>query len=526
MFRGGNLGAGARIVRDPAKARVLASPLVVTSIRAHGRAEREPLFARYRPLDGVFDEIFTPSGKARRGLADVVRRLDALGERELKLRQRLADGAFLRAGITFRVYGDTRGVDKIFPFDLIPRAVSAQRWEALERGLEQRVYALNRFLEDIYGPQRILADGVVPREIVLGSKGYLPALRGVRPPGGVYVHVAGIDLVRAPNGELLVLEDNVRTPSGVSYVLENRLVMKRVFPQLFAQARVRPVDNYPVRLRESLRSLSRPDARLVVLTPGQYNSAYFEHSFLARRMGTDLVQGSDLFVHDDRVYVKTTRGPERVDVIYRRIDDEYVDPTVFRPESLLGVPGLVGAYAKGNVVLANALGNGCADDKAVYPFVPAIVRYYTGEDAILGQVPTFVCADPTSREHVLAHLGSMVVKAVDASGGYGMLFGPSASKKQCREFAARLRANGRGYVAQPVVELSTCPTWTPRGPAPRRVDLRPYVVTGSSTWVLPGGLTRVALEEGSYVVNSSQGGGSKDTWVMAEDGAEDPEAAE
>lgn len=506
---------------------MLASGSVATPGRTREREPKvEPLFARYRPLEGVFDEIFTPNGKARRGLADVVRRLDALGEKELKLRQRLADGAFLRAGITFRVYSDSRGIDKIFPFDLIPRAVSAKRWEALERGLEQRVRALNLFLADVYGPQKIFADRVIPKEIVLGSKGYLPQLMGVRPPGGVYVHVAGIDLVRAPNGEFLVLEDNVRVPSGVSYVLENRLVMKRVFPQLFAKARVRPVDGYPIRLREGLRSLSRSDARLVVLTPGQYNSAYFEHSFLARRMGCDLVRGGDLFVHDDRVYVKTTRGPERVDVIYRRIDGEFLDPTVFRADSLLGVPGIVRAYAKGNVVLANALGNGCADDKAVYPFVPQIVRYYTGEEPILGQVPTFQCAEPASLDHVLGHLGSMVVKAVDASGGYGMLFGPTSTKKQQREFAARLRANGRDYVAQPVVELSTCPTMTPHGPQPRRVDLRPYVVTGTSTWVLPGGLTRVALKEGSYVVNSSQGGGSKDTWVMAEDGAEDPEAAE
>jgi uncharacterized circularly permuted ATP-grasp superfamily protein len=484
-----------------------------------------PLFDGYRPLDGAFDEIFTPSGTARRGVADVVRRLDAFGPRELKLRQRLANGAFLRAGITFRVYSDARGVDKIFPFDLIPRAVSAKRWARLERGLRQRVKALDLFLADVYGEQKILADGVVPKEIVLGSKGYLPQLRGIRPPGGVYAHVAGIDLVRDPDGDFLVLEDNLRTPSGVSYVLENRLVMKRVFPQLFEQVRVRSVDAYPLRLRSGLRSLAASDARLVVLTPGQYNSAYFEHSFLARRMGCELVQGSDLFVHDDRVYVKTTRGPERVDVIYRRIDDDFLDPTVFRPDSLLGIPGIVRAYAKGHVVLANALGNGCADDKAVYPFVPKIVRYYLDEDPILGQVPTHVCADAKERAHVIDRLEHMVVKAVDASGGYGMLFGPTSTKKQRQEFASRLAENGRGYIAQPVVELSTCPTWTGKGPRPRRVDLRPYIVTGTSSWVLPGGLTRVALKEGSYVVNSSQGGGSKDTWVLAEDGHEDPEEA-
>jgi len=502
---------------------VLASGSVATS-QKRKRAKKTPLFDGYRPLEGAFDEIFTPSGKSRRGIADVVRSLDAFGGKEVKLRQRLADGAFLRAGITFRVYSDSRGVDKIFPFDLIPRAVSAKRWEKLERGLEQRVKALDLFLGDIYGEQRILNEGVIPKEIVLGSKGYRPELEGVKPPGGVYVHVAGIDLVRAPNGEFLVLEDNVRTPSGVSYVLENRLVMKRVFPQLFTKVRVRSVDAYPMRLRAGLRSLAREDARLVVLTPGHYNSAYFEHSFLARRMGTELVQGSDLFVHDDRVYVKTTRGPERVDVVYRRIDDDFLDPTVFRTDSLLGVPGIVRAYAKGNVVLANALGNGCADDKAVYPFIPDAIRYYLGEEPILKQVPTHLCNEPKSLRHVIDHLDSMVVKAVDASGGYGMLFGPTSTKKQRKEFAARLKDNPRGYIAQPVIELSTCPTWTSRGPQPRRVDLRPYIVNGKSTWVLPGGLTRVALKEGSYVVNSSQGGGSKDTWVMAEDGADDPEA--
>jgi len=483
------------------------------------------LFDGYAPLESAFDECFTPKGKARAGIADAVRRLDALGPAELKLRQRLADGAFLRSGITFRVYSDSRGVEKIFPFDLIPRAVSARRWEKLDRGLKQRVAALNFFLADIYGEQRILKEKIVPEDIVLGSSGYLPQMKGVRPPGDVYVHVAGIDLIRAPSGDFLVLEDNLRTPSGVSYVLENRAVMKRVFPQLFAKVRVRSVDEYPQRLREGLRSLGATDARLVVLTPGQYNSAYFEHSFLARRMGCELVQGSDLFVHDERVYVKTTRGPERVDVIYRRIDDEFLDPEVFREDSLLGVPGIARAYAAGNVVLANALGNGCADDKAVYPFVPAMIRFYLSEEPILGQIETYLCSEKRALDHALGDLERMVVKAVDASGGYGMLFGPRSTKKERKAFAAQMKANPRGYIAQPVVELSTCPTWTKKGPAPRRVDLRPYVVTGTSSWVLPGGLTRVALREGSYVVNSSQGGGSKDTWVMASDEG-DAEAAE
>ncbi len=487
-----------------------------------------PLFEGYTPLEGAYDELFTGGGKARRGRGPVVRRLDAVGVRDFRLRQRLADNSFLRSGITFRVYSDQRGVEKIFPFDLIPRIVAEPRWGRLERGLVQRVAALNALLADLYGDQKILKDGVVPKEIVLGSKGYLSQLHGVRPPGGVYVHVAGIDLIRGPTGDFLVLEDNARTPSGVSYVLENRLVMKRVFPGLFQRLAVRGVGEYPQRLRAALDGLAQKHVRepghSVVLTPGQYNSAYFEHSFLARRMGVPLAQGSDLFVHDDRVFVKTTKGPERVNAIYRRIDDEFLDPEAFREDSLLGVPGLVRAYAQGNVVLANALGNGCVDDKAVYPFIPKAVRYYLGEDPILDQVETFLCSEDAARQHVLENLGSMVVKAVDASGGYGMLFGPTSTKKLQKEFARRIQHNPRGYIAQPVVELSTCPTWTKGGVAPRRVDFRPYIVTGRESWVLPGGLTRVALREGSYVVNSSQGGGSKDTWVMGSD--DDAEEAE
>ncbi len=475
------------------------------------------MFGSYRPLEGVFDEIFSPRGVARSGLAEVVRELNSLGTTEIKTRQRLANNAFLRAGITFRVYSDQRGVEKIFPFDLVPRAVSAKRWERLERGLLQRVEALDLFLADLYGDQRILKDGVLPRELVEGSQGFLPELRGIRPPGGVYVHVAGIDLVRDPSGEFLVLEDNLRTPSGVSYVLANRQVMKRVFPQLFGRVRVRAVDDYPSELREGLRSLS-DGQRLVVLTPGQYNSAYYEHSFLARRMGCELVQGSDLFVEDDRVFVHTTRGPEPVDVVYRRVDDDFLDPEVFRPDSLLGVPGIVRAYAKGNVVLANALGNGVADDKAIYPLVPAIVKYYLGADPLLGQVETYQCSNPSELSHVLANLERMVVKSVNESGGYGMLFGPRATRQERSDFARKLNHDPRNYIAQPVVELSTCPTWSRNGPAPRRVDLRPYIVSGKKRWVLPGGLTRVALVEGSYVVNSSQGGGSKDTWVLADGG--------
>jgi uncharacterized circularly permuted ATP-grasp superfamily protein len=347
-------------------------------------------------------------------------------------------------------------------------------------------------------------------------------MRGVVPPGGVHVHIAGIDLIRYPDGEFRVLEDNARTPSGVSYVLENRQVMKRVFPRVFAQARVRGVEEYPIRLRNALTSIGpAPDDEdgTVVLTPGPFNSAYFEHSFLARRMGVPLVEGRDLFVEDDKVFAKTTLGPRRVDVIYRRIDDDFLDPEAFNPKSLLGVPGLVRAYAKGNVALANAIGNGVADDKAVYAFVPDMIRFYLSEEPLIGQVPTYVCAREDDLGYVLDHVGELVIKAVNEAGGYGMLIGPQSTLREQRDFRERIRNDPRNYIAQPRIELSTCPTWTSKGPAPRRVDLRPYIVTGRSTWCLPGGLTRVALVEGSYVVNSSQGGGSKDTWVLEEGGA-------
>jgi uncharacterized circularly permuted ATP-grasp superfamily protein len=477
----------------------------------------EPLFREYRPLEGVFDEVFRPDGVPRPGFTGVIRLLDQLGTREFQARQRLADNAFVRGGITFSVYSDRKGVEKIFPFDLIPRVVSAADWERIERGLIQRVTALNAFLSDVYGAGRILAGGTIPPELVLGSKCYVPQVKGLRPRNGVYVHVAGIDLVRGSDGRFVVLEDNLRTPSGVSYVLENRQVMKRVFPRIFARSQVRSVRFYPTMLRQALSAFgpaSAADPHIVVLTPGPHNAAYFEHSFLARGMGCELVQGSDLFVHDDRVYVKTTSGPSVVDVIYRRIDDDFLDPTAFRADSLLGVPGIVRAYAAGNVVLANAIGNGVADDKAIYPFVPDMIRFYLAEEPILGQVETLVCAREADLARVLAELPRLVVKAVNESGGYGMLMGPKASKAERADFAERIKAHPRNYIAQPLIELSTCPTWTRRGVQPRRVDLRPYVVTGSSTWVLPGGLTRVALVPGSYVVNSSQGGGSKDTWVL------------
>jgi uncharacterized circularly permuted ATP-grasp superfamily protein len=478
-----------------------------------------PLFRKYRPLPGTYDEFFTASGEARAEVANVMGLLDDLGRSEFRARQKLADSTFLKSGVTFSVYADDRGAERIFPFDLIPRVITAAEWHQIELGLVQRVRALNEFLEDVYGDQRILDEGVVPREMVEGSESFIPTLRGLRPPRGVHVHIAGIDLIQGAEGEFRVLEDNARTPSGVSYVLENRMVMKKVFPRVFERARVVPIEIYPTKLREALQTVSPEqagDPATVILTPGPHNSAYFEHSFLARRMGCELVEGRDLFVDGDRVFTKTTRGPSRVSVIYRRVDDAFLDPEVFRADSLLGVPGLLRAYAKGQVTLANAPGSGVADDKAIYPFVPDMIRFYLTEEPILGQVETYVCARQADRTYVLEHLDELVVKAVNESGGYGMLMGPQASRKELADFRERIRSDPRNYIAQPRIELSTCPTWTPKGVAPRRVDLRPFVVTGSRSWVLPGGLTRVALVKDSYVVNSSQGGGSKDTWVLEE----------
>ncbi len=416
------------------------------------------------------------------------------------------------------MYSDRRGVEKIFPFDLIPRTIPAAEWVGLEAGLIQRVRALNLFLHDVYNDQRILREGVIPTELVLGSMGYRKEMIGFTPPGGVYVHICGTDLIRDTDGQFLVLEDNGRTPSGVSYVLENRAVMKKVFPQLFADIRVKRVEDYPRRLREALASVAPASASappcVVVLSPGQYNSAYFEHSFLARHMGVELVFGPDLFVHDDVVYLKTTRGAQRVDVIYRRLDDDFLDPETFRADSLLGVPGLFRAYRAGNVTLANAVGTGVADDKAVYPYTEDMIRFYLSEEPLLKNVPTHICDRAEDCVYTLDHLDELVVKAVNESGGYGMLMGPFSTAAQRSEFAEKIRTDPRNYIAQPVVTLSTCPTWTEEGVAPRHVDLRPYIITGSSTWVLPGGLTRTALTKGSLVVNSSQGGGSKDTWVL------------
>lgn len=494
----------------------------------------EGLFAGYRTPDGTFDELIGPDGAPRPDFRRVIEILGSRTPDDFARAQSLAELALLNQGVTFSVYSDQRGAEKIFPFCLMPRVVSARDWATVERGLEQRVRALGLFLDDIYGEQRILADKPILREMVLGAKLYLPELRHVKPAGAVRIHIAGIDLIRDHEGTFRVLEDNLRTPSGVSYVVENRIISKRVFPEVFDAARVHRVDLYPTRLAEALRSVSPEEPErttAVVLTPGPYNSAYFEHSFLARTMGIELVQSADLFVDEDQVFVRTTRGPRRVHVIYRRVDDAFLDPEVFRPDSLLGVRGLMRAWARGTVALANAPGNGVADDKAVYAFVPEIIRYYLGEEPKVLQVPTFVCARDEDRAFVVDNLDKLVVKAVDEAGGYGMLMGPQATIAERDEFRRRVLADPRRYIAQFRVELSTCPTWDAdkRCIAARRVDLRPYILTSldgrhgerkgaeaTSSWVLPGGLSRVALREGSYVVNSSQGGGSKDTWVQKE----------
>jgi uncharacterized circularly permuted ATP-grasp superfamily protein len=487
-------------------------------------AQSTLLLDGYRPLEGTADELIDASGRPRphgRLAADL---LNNFSPQAFARCQALAELSLVEQGVTFSVYSDQRGTEKIMPFCLAPRTIGAEEWARTERGLTQRLAALGMFLDDLYGPQRVISEKVIPPEILQQSKSYNPKLRGVRPPGGVRIHIAGVDLIRSPDGKLRVLEDNLRTPSGVSYVIENRLVTRRVFQNAMEHIGVRRVDDYPMHLGDTLRSVSPEDpdrSTIVVLTPGPFNSAYFEHSFLARSMGLELVEAGDLFVHGDQVFVRTTKGPRRVHVIYRRTDDAFLDPEFFRPDSLLGVPGLMRAYAAGQVTLANAPGNGVADDKAIYAFVPDLVRFFLDEEPILDQVPTYVCARPNDRAYVVDHLADLVVKAVDEAGGYGMLMGPQASQAERDEFRKAILADPRRYIAQPRIELSTCPTWISdrRRLEPRRVDLRPFILTSrTGSWVLPGGLTRVALRQGSYVVNSSQGGGSKDTWVESGQG--------
>jgi uncharacterized circularly permuted ATP-grasp superfamily protein len=428
-----------------------------------------------------------------------------------------AELIFQRVGITFAVYGDDAGKERLIPFDIIPRVIDAAEWKHLQAGLVQRVTALNKFLHDVYHGQDILKAGIIPREQVLNNAQYRPAMHGIDVPSDIYAHIAGVDIVRAGAGEFFVLEDNLRVPSGVSYMLEDRKMMMRLFPDLFARNRVAPVDHYPDLLLENLRTVAPQgvsDPTVVVLTPGMHNSAYFEHAFLAQQMGVSLVEGQDMYVTDNTVYMRTTRGPKRVDVIYRRIDDDYLDPRAFRSDSTLGVPGLLEAVRAGRVGLANAIGTGVADDKSIYPFVPEMIEFYLGEKPILNNVPTYQCRKKEDLAYTLANLGDLVVKEVHGAGGYGMLVGPASTKAEIEDFRARVVANPEGYIAQPTLALSACPTYVDAGVAPRHIDLRPFVLSGKTVSMVPGGLTRVALAEGSLVVNSSQGGGTKDTWIL------------
>jgi len=466
---------------------------------------------------GFYDEIFEHDGRPRPYAESLARRLMSLSDGELSRRQKAADLALLNMGITFNVYGHDAGTEKVWPFDIVPRIIPAKEWDRIERGLKQRIHALNLFIDDLYGDRKILRDGVVPEWLIASGKCLLDRCRGLKPPRNIWCHITGTDLVRDSDGEMYVLEDNLRCPSGVSYVLENREVMKRTFPQVFDGLSILPVEDYPEQLLSMLQYIAAPNIEnptVVVLTPGRYNSAYFEHCFLAQRMGVELVQGSDLVVADGYVSMRTTQGLKRVDVIYRRIDDEFLDPNTFNPESVLGVPGLIDVYRAGRVALANAPGTGIADDKAVYAYVEQIIKYYLDEDIILPNVPTFVCGDPVQCEHVLANIDKLVIKPTNESGGYGIMLGPKASTAEHQKYRDLIRAHPRNYVAQPMLSLSCVPTVVQDRLQGRHVDLRPYILYGKDIYVLPGGLTRVALTEGSLVVNSSQGGGSKDTWVL------------
>ena len=472
-------------------------------------------FSTYDPGE-FYDELFEGIGRPRRGSALLLRKFASLPDGELRKRQQAAERVILNMGMTFGVYGSDEGHEQIFPFDIVPRIVEAPDWTLIDTGLRQRLRALNLFIDDVYHEQKILKDNVIPSELIYSSKGFLKACWGLNPPRGIWCHIAGIDLVRISDGRYYVLEDNMRCPSGVAYVLEARQVMKRTFPELFEAYRVRPVDEYPSRLLETLRSLSDlPDPTIVILTPGSYNSAYYEHSLLAQKMGVELVEASDLVVIDGSVHMRTTKGSQRVDVIYRRINDEYLDPLVFRPDSLLGVPGVMEAYKNGRVAIANAPGTGVADDKAIYAYVPKIINYYLAEEPILPNVPTYVCWERRDRDYVLEHLDQLVVKATNEAGGYGMMIGPQASQQEREDCARRIQADPRNYIAQPTLALSRSPTLVEDHIEGRHVDLRPYVLQGKGFYVLPGGMTRVALRKGSLVVNSSQGGGNNATWVLS-----------
>ena len=471
-----------------------------------------------RPAPGLYDEVFDEQSKVRAPSRMLEKWLLDSDEDLIAEKRREANVLFQRLGITFNVYGEDQGADRLIPFDLIPRVISPGDWHILQSGLRQRVQALNRFLHDIYHDYEIIKAGLIPAEQVFANPQYQPGMQNLKLPRNLYCHIAGIDLIRHNDGDFYVLEDNLRCPSGVSYMLENRRMMMRLFPELFTHTPVAPVDHYPALLGETLRASSlKADPRVVLLTPGRFNSAYFEHAFLARQMGIELVEGADLFIRNNHVFMKTTAGPQQVDVIYRRVDDDFLDPLAGNPDSMLGVPGLYAAYRAGHVVLANAMGTGVADDKSVYPYVPEMIRFYLGEDPILKNVPTWQCRKPKDLAYVLDHLKELVVKEAQGAGGYGMLIGPKASRKELNHFRAALKAHPENYIAQPTLSLSTCPTFVDEGIAPRHLDLRPFVLSGKKIQMVPGGLTRVALKDGSLVVNSSQGGGTKDTWVLESD---------
>jgi uncharacterized circularly permuted ATP-grasp superfamily protein len=505
-------------LNDP-RSRVAGPTMIASAIPS--RIPLPPSFLNYQ-IDTAYDEMFASPGVPREHYRALHQTLLKLPPEELRRSQQAADLAFLHEGITFTVYGSKEGTERIFPNDLLPRIITAREWAKIERGLTQRLTALNLFLRDIYHEGRILSDKVVPRDLLYSCKHFRREMRGLNVPRDIYVSVCGTDLIRLPDGAFAVLEDNLRVPSGVSYMVANRKVLKRVFPTLFRDYGVWPIDHYPRELLSTLRGLApdncayRQDPTTVLLTPGVSNSAYFEHTFLAQQMGIELVEGRDLLTHDNVVYMRTTAGLRRVDVIYRRVDDDFLDPLCFRPDSTLGVPGLFNAYRAGNITLANAIGTGVADDKAIYAFIPEIIRYYLSEDPILPNVPTFLMSDVTHRQHVLDNLSNMVVKAVGESGGYGMLIGPHSTAQQREEFRALILDDPRNYIAQPTLALSCAPCLIDGTVESRHIDLRPYILMGEKVTLVPGGLTRVALRKGSLVVNSSQGGGSKDTWVLRE----------
>ena len=508
--------------------RALSARLRLTNVQVQDYASQLANIPRTLPVimnfegydtGGFYDEMFEADGSPRRGAALLVQRIEALPKGELLEHLRASERALLQLGITFNVYGNKSGTERVWPFDIIPRIVETAEWAYIERGLKQRINALNLFIDDVYHQQSIVKDGIVPEHMIRTAQNLLEPCMGLNPPRGIWCHITGTDLVRDSDGQMYVLEDNLRCPSGVSYVLENRQVLKRTFPRVFEASRVLPVDDYPSRLLKTLQYLA-PDSvtspTVVLLTPGLYNSAYFEHAFLAQQMGIELVEGRDLTVADGYVMMRTTQGMQRVDVIYRRIDDDFLDPLAFRSDSQLGVPGLMEVYREGRVALANAPGTGIADDKAIYAYVPQMIKYYLDEEIVIPNVETFVCWDDVQRKHVLANLDKLVVKICNESGGYGMLIGPHASAEERETFAERIQANPRNYIAQPTLALSRAPVILDDHFEGRHLDLRPFILHGSEIYVLPGGLTRVALRKGSLVVNSSQGGGSKDTWVLAE----------